>query len=51
MEDKRKICYLCEICNEEPATEIKGGLYNETRQIWIVCKKCKEKIVDNRIKI
>jgi len=50
MEDKRKIGIACEICNEDGATEIKGGGYKEERKMWMVCKKCKDLIEDNRRK-
>jgi len=48
MTDKRG-CLLCEICHENPATEIKGGVYDEERRMWIVCKDCKPKIKDTRM--
>ena len=47
MEDRRGVI-LCEICFERPATEIKGGIYNDKRDMWQVCKICKELIKDER---
>ena len=49
-EEKRSIFYLCEICKESPASEIKGGIYNNTTDMWMVCKACKDKITDRRLK-
>ena len=48
LEDKRKGYIMCEICNEEGATEIKGGIYNDITQMWMICKKCVSKIEDRR---
>ena len=38
----------CEICEEKPASDIKGGIYDNKRNLWFVCKDCKEKIDDTR---
>jgi len=48
--EKRKITLICDICKEEPATGIKGGVFNNIRDIWLICKNCKNKIVDTRLK-
>lgn len=49
-EDKRKIGIYCEICNEIPATQIKGGSYKDIRKMWMCCVECKDKINDERIR-
>lgn len=38
----------CEICEINSASEIKGGVYNNERQMWLVCKECLSKINDER---
>ncbi len=48
MEDKRVGVIYCEICSMKPATEIKGGVYNNLRDMWLICKECKKKIGDMR---
>ena len=46
--ERRKIGIFCEVCGENPATELKGGIYNGKRNMWMVCKSCKDKIDDTR---
>ena len=38
----------CEVCNQEPASELQGGKYRERHKIWFVCKGCKSLIKDKR---
>ena len=38
----------CIICNEKPASILKGGVYDGTRDMWFVCKDCLSKIDDHR---
>lgn len=47
-ENKRKGSIPCEVCGENPATDIKGGSYNGERKMWMTCKECKSKIKDER---
>ena len=46
--DKKKLhSYMCEICNINPASELKGGL-NGIHKLWFICKQCIIKIEDTR---
>jgi len=47
-EELMKMATHCEICDSEPATELQGGLFNGQRNIWMCCKSCKQKIIDER---
>jgi protein-arginine kinase activator protein McsA len=38
----------CAICNEKPASILKGGVYDDKRDMWFVCKECLPKINDHR---
>jgi hypothetical protein len=38
----------CEVCLKEQASEFQGGVINNMRQLWFCCKKCKQKILDER---
>ena len=51
LEEKRKGWILCEICNIEGATDIKGGTYEGKSDMFMVCKNCKDKIKDRRLRI
>jgi hypothetical protein len=50
MEIDRRIYPLCEVCNKNPAKELKGGILEGHRGVWEVCSnsECKDKIKDNR---
>uniref|UniRef100_A0A6M3KF38 Uncharacterized protein n=1 Tax=viral metagenome TaxID=1070528 RepID=A0A6M3KF38_9ZZZZ len=50
MEERRNGTYYCDICDKVPASEIKGGKYNNERKVWFVCKECKLLIDDKRDK-
>jgi len=50
IEERRKGWILCEICGEEPSTNIKGGIYNNESKMWMICKNCVSKIKDQRLK-
>lgn len=50
LEERRKMYVSCDICNEEPAEQIKGGNYNNEYKMWFVCKECLNKITDRRKK-
>jgi protein-arginine kinase activator protein McsA len=47
MEDQR-ITIPCEICKVNPAKVIKGGIYDNVRELWFVCKECEKLIDDTR---
>ncbi len=49
-EDRRKNQIDCDICLINPGHIIKGGIYNNIRKMWFVCKECVHKI-DNQRKI
>ncbi len=49
IEEKRKIQVICEICEKEPAGNIKGGIYNNESKMWMICKECAYKIVNRRL--
>jgi hypothetical protein len=38
----------CAICGEKPASDMKGGVYNELRDVWFVCKDCLSKVDNTR---
>ena len=38
----------CEICEVNPVTTCKGGVYNNTHTVWMICDKCIEKVDDRR---
>lgn len=50
IEDKRKGCIECEICKEKPACKLKGGIYEDKSDMWLVCNDCTSKIKDRRLK-
>lgn len=50
MDKEEKSEVLCEICEKEPSTNIKGGIYNNESKMWMLCKNCISKIQDRRLK-
>lgn len=48
-EEKRGIGIYCEICNKNQAEVIKGGVHNGERKLWLICKSCKEEVINQRV--
>ena len=48
--DDRGLHDPCEMCQKNPATEIKGGVDTDTgkRKLWYICRACVQKIEDER---
>ena len=38
----------CAICGERPAEKLIGGVYNNSRDMWMVCKECIPKVDNTR---
>jgi hypothetical protein len=50
MEERRVNYIKCEVCKNEPVSDVIGGMFNNERKIWLVCKKCKIMIKNERKK-